>query len=365
MSKKIVVGMSGGVDSSVCAWLLKEQGYEVIGATMEIWGERKAKVDPDSGCCGISAIDDAKRVADCLGIPHHVIDLRDVFKSKVIDRFTSAYLKGITPNPCIICNRYVKWEAFLERCLDLGADYIATGHYARVTRLENGRYTVRKAASASKDQSYVLHMLTQHELAHTIMPIGEYEKADIRKMAEEAGLPVAHKKDSQDICFIENGDYAGFIEDQTGSRGTKGFFKDLNGNTLGEHSGTARYTIGQRKGLDIALGHRAYVCDINVMTGDVFLGSNDDLFSTEVYVTDLNYMGEERFDENAGYTAKIRYSQSNVPCRVKYVKDDMICLRFESPVRAATPGQSAVIYRDDLVMGGGIIYKDSKAANEE
>ncbi len=358
MGKKVVVGMSGGVDSSVCAWLLKEQGYDVIGATMEIWQQDPLKEEREGGCCGLSAVDDARRVAECLDIPYYVMNFRDVFKEKVIDSFTSDYLKGFTPNPCIICNRYVKWEAFMKRCLEIGADYIATGHYARVVKLPNGRYTIQKATSMSKDQSYVLYMLTQDELAHTLMPVGCYEKTDVRKMAEEAGLPVAHKKDSQDICFIEDGDYAGFIERQTGCIGTKGVFKDLKGNTLGAHKGTARYTIGQRKGLDIALGHRAYVCDIDVRTGDVFLGSNDDLFDTEVYVTGLNYMGEEHFDESAVYTAKIRYSQKDVPCRIKYIGDDKICLKFESPVRAATPGQSAVVYRDDLVMGGGIIFKD-------
>ncbi len=357
MSKKVVVGMSGGVDSSVCAWLLKEQGYDVLGATMEIWMENEAKTEAEGGCCGLSAVDDARRVAECLDIPYYVMNFRDVFKKQVIDRFVSDYLKGVTPNPCIMCNRHVKWEAFLKRSLEIGADFIATGHYARVIKLPSGRYTIRKAKSTTKDQSYVLYMLTQEQLAHTLMPVGEFEKPDIRKMAEEAGLPVAHKKDSQDICFIEDGDYAGFIRNETGSTGTAGFFKDKSGKILGPHSGTAGYTIGQRKGLDIALGHRAYVCDIDAAGGDVILGSNEDLFSTEVRVNDLNYMGEEHFDENTVYIAKIRYSQANVPCRVKYVDDEKISLLFEEPVRAATPGQSAVLYKEDWIAGGGIIVK--------
>ena len=285
------------------------------------------------------------------------MNFRDIFKQKVIDSFISDYLKGITPNPCIICNRYVKWEAFLKRSLDIGADYIATGHYARVLKLPNGRYTIRKAKSTSKDQSYVLYMLTQEQLSHTLMPVGEFEKTEIRKTAEDVGLPVAHKKDSQDICFIEDGDYAGFIEKETGSRGKEGFFKDLSGNRLGPHSGTAGYTIGQRKGLDIALGHRAYVCDIDTESGDVLLGSNEDLFTSEVRVSDLNYMGEEHFDENGIYTAKIRYSQQNVPCRVKYIDEASICLLFDEPVRAATPGQAAVLYKDDWIAGGGVIMR--------
>ncbi len=357
MKKKVVVGMSGGVDSSVCAWLLKEQGYDVIGATMEIWQENVAKTEAEGGCCGLTAVNDARRVAECLDIPYYVMNFKEEFRKKVIENFTASYLKGYTPNPCIICNRYVKWEAFMKRCLEIGADYIATGHYAQVVKLDNGRYTIKKAVSRSKDQSYVLYMLTQDELAHTIMPVGSYEKTDIRRLAEEAGLPVAHKKDSQDICFIEDGDYAGFIEKETGSRGKSGSFKDLQGNVLGPHSGTAQFTVGQRKGLDIALGHRAYVCDIDTETGDVFLGSNDDLFTTEVLVKGLNYMGEEHFDENTEYTAKIRYSQANTPCRVKYMDEETICLKFESPVRAATPGQSAVIYKDDWIAGGGTIIK--------
>ncbi len=349
--------MSGGVDSSVCAWLLKEQGYDVTGATMEIWQDDAEKTEKEGGCCGLSAVDDARRVAECLDIPYYVMNFRETFKEKVIDGFTSSYLKGLTPNPCILCNRYVKWEAFLERCLAIGADYIATGHYAQVVKLNNGRYTIKKAVSRSKDQSYVLYMLTQFELEHTLMPVGKFEKPDIRKIAEDTGLPVAHKKDSQDICFIEDGDYAGFIEKETGDNGTKGWFKDVQGNRLGEHAGTAHYTIGQRKGLDIALGHRAYVCDIDVETGDIILGTDADLFGTEVYATDINYMGEERFDENTLYTAKIRYSQVNVPCRVKYVDDKTICITFEAPVRAATPGQAAVIYKDDWIAGGGTIIK--------
>ncbi len=357
MSKKVVVGMSGGVDSSVCAWLLKEQGYDVIGATMEIWQENIEKTETEGGCCGLSTVDDARRVAECLDIPYYVMNFRETFKNSVINRFTDAYLRGITPNPCILCNRYVKWEAFLSRCREIGADCIATGHYARVIKLENGRYTIEKAVSRSKDQSYVLYMLTQDQLAHTIMPVGMYEKPDIRNMAEKAGLPVAHKKDSQDICFIEDGDYAGFIERETGSRGTDGYFKDAAGKILGKHSGTAGYTIGQRKGLDIALGHRAYVTDIDTVTGDVVLGADADLFTSEVYVADINYMGEERFDENTLYTAKIRYSQADVPVRVQNLGNGTVCLHFEKPVRAATPGQAAVIYKNDWVAGGGTIIK--------
>jgi tRNA-specific 2-thiouridylase len=251
----------------------------------------------------------------------------------------------------------VKWGAFLKRASEIGADFLATGHYARVEQLQNGRYSVKKSVTAKKDQTYVLYNLTQEELAHTLMPVGEYTKPQIREIAEKLNLPVAHKKDSQDICFVEDGDYARFIKEETGTLGKKGVFKLVDGEVVGKHTGTVQYTIGQRKGLGIALGHPVYVTGIDAETGDVILGSNDDLFSDVVYATDINHMGEERFDENKTYTAKVRYSQTSVPCHVKYVDDNTIRIEFESKVRAATPGQAAVIYDGEFIAGGGMIIR--------
>ncbi len=250
MNKKVVVGMSGGVDSSVAAYLLKEQGYDVIGVTMQIWqDDNEREIDLDGGCCGLSAVDDARRVAQILGIPYYVMNFRDDFKYKVIDYFVSEYERGYTPNPCIACNRYIKWETLFQRAREIGADYIATGHYARIERLNNGRMTIKNSVTASKDQAYVLYNLTQYQLEHTLMPVGNFEKSEIRKIAKELDLPVASKKDSQDICFVPDHDYADFIESETNRKSVIGNFVDEEGNILGTHRGLIHYTVGQRKGL--------------------------------------------------------------------------------------------------------------------
>lgn len=296
--KKVVIGMSGGVDSSVAAWLLVQQGYEVIGVTMQIWQEEDEEtVQEEGGCCGLSAVDDARRVAWQLKIPYYVMNFRSEFKNKVMDYFVEEYLQGRTPNPCIACNRYVKWESLLKRSMDIGADYIATGHYARVEKLENGRYALKRSATDAKDQTYALYNLTQEQLSRTLMPVGEYSKEEIRRMAEELGLQVAHKADSQEICFIPDHDYARFIEEEVARENLQiqseassgcaacdtkktcrqipgpGNFVDLEGNILGQHQGITHYTIGQRKGLGLAMGHPVFVVEIRPETNEVVIGS--------------------------------------------------------------------------------------------
>ena len=282
MAKKVVVGMSGGVDSSVAAYLLKKQGYDVIGVTMQIWqDEDEFTQEKNGGCCGLSAVDDARRVADRLEIPYYVMNFKQEFKKNVMDYFTAEYLKGRTPNPCIACNRYVKWEALLDRSLAIGADYIATGHYARVEQLPNGRYAIKNSVTAEKDQTYALYNLTQAQLSRTLMPVGDYHKDEIRQIAEEIGLMVAHKKDSMEICFIPDDDYAGFIDKECGKLvPPPGNFVSTDGKILGRHKGITHYTVGQRKGLGIALGYPVFVTEIRPETNEVVLGSNEDVFTT-------------------------------------------------------------------------------------
>ncbi len=353
-NKKVVVGMSGGVDSSVTAYLLKEQGYEVIGVTMQIWQNDKEYEEDNGSCCGLSAVEDARRVADRLEIPFYVLNFREEFEEKVIDYFVEEYKAGRTPNPCIACNRYIKWESLLQKALQLGADYIATGHYAKIVTLDNGRKAFKMSKTNLKDQTYALYNLTQFQLEHTLMPVGEYTKPEIREIAEKIGLSIANKPDSQEICFVPDDDYAKFIEDRTGEKIKIGNFVDLEGNILGQHKGIVHYTIGQRKGLGIAFGKPMFVVEIDNINNNIILGSNDDLFSNELTATDINYMGSKSFDENKIYTAKIRYSHTPSECTIKTIDDKIICT-FKEKQRAITKGQAIVIYDDDIVVGGGTI----------
>ena len=357
MAKKVVVGMSGGVDSSVAALLLKRQGYDVVGVTMQIWQEESPAVTAaQGGCCGFDAAEDARRVADVLDIPHYVMNFRKEFREKVMDYFVSEYLAGRTPNPCIACNRYVKWESLLRRSMEIGADYIATGHYAGIIRLKNGRYAVRNAVTTKKDQTYALYNLTQEQLAHTMMPVGDYTKEEIRQIAEEAGLPVAHKPDSQEICFIPDNDYAAFIDREAKERVPKpGNFVTTDGQVLGRHLGITHYTVGQRKGLNLAMGRPVFVKEIRPDTNQVVIGEADEVFGGSLVCGHINYMGMEDLKEPREALAKIRYGHTGEKCVMERIGEDRIKCVFQKPVRAITPGQAVVFYEDGYVLGGGTI----------
>lgn len=350
--------MSGGVDSSVAAWLLKEQGYEVIGVTMQIWQDEEEEVlEEQGGCCGLSAVEDARRTAQLLEIPHYVMNFKADFKRSVMDYFTAEYLAGRTPNPCIACNRYVKWEALLRRSLEIGAGYIATGHYARIKHLENGRFCLARSVSAAKDQTYALYNLTQDQLSHTLMPAGDYSKEEIREMAGRLGLTVADKPDSQEICFVPDQDYAGFIERTTGVPSREGNFVQKDGTILGRHKGIIHYTIGQRRGLGLPMGRRVVVTEIRPETNEVVIGEQEDVWTDQLLADKMNWMSVPKLKGEREALAKIRYNHAGTPCTLWKISQDQVRVQFHEPVRAVTPGQAVVFYEDDCVLGGGTILK--------
>lgn len=360
---KVVIGLSGGVDSSVAAYILKKQGYEVIGVTMKVWQDSDTDYDRDDGCCGLSAVDDARRVANKLGIPFYVMNFKSVFKEKVIDYFIDEYLSGRTPNPCIACNKYIKFDELIKKAHSLGAYYVATGHYARIVKDEKiNRYLIKKSSAKAKDQTYTLYNLTQDQIKHMLMPLSEYSsKEEIRGIAKELGLDVANKPDSQEICFVPDNDYGNFIEENTNKKIIPGDFVDTKGNALGRHKGVVYYTIGQRKGLGISFGKPTYVVDIRPDKNQVVLGDNEEVFSNKLFAKDINFIPFEKIDDPIKVKAKIRYSAKPADATIYPLEDNMIKVEFENPQRAITPGQAIVFYDDDdTLVGGGTIVKSGE-----
>lgn len=354
--KKVVVGMSGGVDSSVTALLLKKQGYDVTGVTLNIWQRDDKSNTCDKSCCGIEAVNDARRVCDKLDIPYYVFDFRDIFKEKVIDYFAFEYMNGRTPNPCNACNRFVKFEALLNKAISLGIDYIATGHYARVDyNKDTGRYFLRKSVTLDKDQTYALYNLTQEQLSRLVMPLGEFTKPEVRKMAEEAGLVNAKKSESQDICFIEDNNHYKFIQEKYNYIPAKGNFVWKDGKILGKHDGIIKYTIGQRKGLGIGFGKPVYVTKLDTNKNEVVLGDMEDLFSKELVCNKVNFMPFEKLESPLVVEAKIRYSSKPSKATIYPLKNGEIKIVFDEPQKSITPGQAVVFYDSDILIGGGTI----------
>ena len=355
---RVIVAMSGGVDSSVATAILKEEGYQVIGVTMQIWpsDEQAYDVDRFGGCCGLGAIEDAKRVAYKLGIPHYVMNFRDIFAQKVIADFCQEYSLGRTPNPCIKCNQYIKFGALLERAGELGAHFVATGHHARIGKNgASGRYLLEKGIDRRKDQSYVLYTLTQKQLKHTLLPIGNFTKARVREIAEELKLPVAAKPESQEICFIPDGDYSKFLKEYVSQTIKPGPILDRRGNTLGEHRGILFYTIGQRKGLGISAEEPLYVTAIVSERNVIVVGSKEEVYGTELIASDLNWISLAKLEQPITAKAKIRYLHKEAEAVIAPVDEDKVYIKFKEPQMAITPGQAIVFYNGNTVIGGGII----------